>query len=71
MGDADLNIHLLMGDQDNATQLVMETRLAHVAPCMDTVVTLRLTAHVLDARTSGSMVSSCLSTLVFDSNGSF
>ena len=54
MGDADLNIHLLMGDQDNATQLPMKTRRALAVPQVVGAETVRITAHVLDALTSGS-----------------
>ena len=58
MGGVDLNIHLMMGDQANATQTVMEIGplWAHVVHNMASAATLMPIAIVLDAQTSGSMV---------------
>ena len=49
MGDVDLNIHLMMGDQANATQMVN----GHVVPLVAGAVTVMITANVKDAPTSG------------------
>ena len=57
MGDVDLNICLKMGDLPNATQLLMQKRRALAVPHLAIVEIVLLTANVLDARTSGGLVS--------------
>jgi len=47
--DVELNIRFPMGDQANATQMVN----GHVVPLLAGVVTLMITANVLNATTSG------------------
>ena len=56
MGDVDLNIHLMMGDQANATQLLIQTRRALAVPQVAGAVTVMLTANVMDVLTSAPQV---------------
>ena len=58
--DVDLIILLLMGDQANATQLQMKTRRAPAAPQKDGAETGMVTANVMNAVTSGCLVSTSL-----------
>ena len=53
----DLRILFLMGDQANATQLLMQMRRALAVPHVVGAEIVMLTANVLDALTSGSLVS--------------
>ena len=61
MEDVDLNTHFKMGDQANAIQLLMKTRRALAVPQVVGAETVMITANVLDALTSGRLVSKSLS----------
>ena len=61
MGDVDLNTHYQMGDQANVTQMEMVIGKGPAVPHMDIVETVMITANVLDALTSGRLVSKSLS----------
>ena len=59
-GDVGLTTCFKMGDQANATQLLMQTRKDLAVPLKAGAETVTLTANVPDASTSGSLVSTCL-----------
>ena len=61
MENVDLKILLMMGDQANATRLLMRMRRDLAVPQVAGAEIVMLTANVLDALTSGSLVSKSLS----------
>ena len=61
MEDVDLNTHYKMGDQANVIQMEMVIGKGPAVPQVDIVETVMITANVLDALTSGRLVSKSLS----------